>query len=750
MPDLTTISGLSALQSITQGDPRIKIAVIDGRADFDRTCFRGARVSRVKPFWQDAVEPIDPFYIQQQIKIDALKDRKKKLQKQKKIVLDPGIMPSIEHLQPTTSAHPAVLSTNAGQLVGSSQTIFSAPLKNNDPAPLERFRQLTAQPSVLASIADRLVGVFHATSIFSLMVGQPGSPLEGIAPYCTAINIPLFEAKNFEEALSPLHLAHAFNLALKLDVNIIHCAACHPTITGFAHEMIQRAVKQCQDNNILIIAPVGNNKGEHFCVPAILPNTLAVGAMKDDGQPAAYSNFGGEYQKQGILAPGENILVAQPDTDEPIRKEGTSLAAPVITGIAALFMSLQLQRGEKPNAEAVRTALLHSVILCDPQTVPEPDRCLAGKLHIPGAYQKLTGQPLPHVQPVVTSSPQNQPTTLASPASPFITPAARSPEVASPITASSPAAISLVPNTSHTLEISAISQIVPAEVLPSAVVRQVYALGQLGYDFGTEARRDIFKQQMPAVDIDGTLVPANPYDPQQMVDYLAQSPAASKELIWTFNQELTPLYVVQAKGAFATEIYAALRLMLAGQIQMATNEDYIERISICGKLTDRTVELFSGEVLPVVILPNVRGMYGWQVNNLVEGAIATIRGELSEVNVISIRRSLRNFLQRVYYDLKNPGQLDRDRALNFAATNTFQVASVYAAAVAHRMELDHIEVEKSSFCRLHSNCWDVKLRFFDPENTRRGKKIFRFTIDVKDTLPVTLGEVRSWSVPRDE
>jgi cyanobactin maturation PatA/PatG family protease len=722
MPDIINIPGLSALNSITLGDPRIKIAVIDGQADFDRACFRGAQVSLVKPFWQDIVEPIDPFYIQQLIKIDALKDRKKKLKKQKKIALD---------------SQPELL-------VSGQNLIFTA-----EHSTIEQLQAEieTLEATIPSTIADRLAGVSHATAIFSLMFGQHGSPIAGIAPYCTAINIPLFEAENFKEALSPLHLAHAFNLALKLEVNIIHCAACHPTITGFAHEMIQRAVKQCQDNNILVVAPVGNNKGEFFCVPAILPNTLAVGAMKDDGQPANFSNFGGEYQKQGILAAGENILVAQPGTDEPIRKEGTSLAAPIVTSIASLLMSLQLQRGEKPNAEAVRTALLHSVIPCDPQEVPEPDRCLAGKLHIPGAYQKLTGQPLPHGQPAITHSPPNQLTASASPVSPTITPAAKSPAVSSPIASSSSAQLPLVANT---LEIAAVPQIAPTEIVPSAVIRQVYALGQLSYDFGTEARRDIFKQGMPAVDLDGVVVPANPYDAQQMVDYLAQNPAASKELIWTFNQELTPLYVIQAKGAFATEIYAALRLMLAGQIQAATSEDYIERISICGKLTDRTVELFSGEVLPVVILPNVRGMYGWQVNNLVEGAISTIRGELSEANIVSIRRSLRNFLQRVYYDLKNPGQLDRDRALNFAATNTFQVASVYAAAVAHRMELDRIEVEKSSFCRLHSNCWDVKLRFFDPENTRRGKKIFRFTIDVKDTLPVTLGEVRSWSVPRNE
>ena len=64
------------------------------------------------------------------------------------------------------------------------------------------------------------------------------------------------------------------------------------------------------------------------------------------------------------------------------------------------------------------------------------------------------------------------------------------------------------------------------------------------------------------------------------------------------------------------------------------------------------------------------------------------------------------------------------------------------------MELDSIEVEKSPFCRLDSDCWDVKLKFFDPENGSRAKKVYRFTIDVSYIIPVTLGKVRSWSVPK--
>ena len=75
----------------------------------------------------------------------------------------------------------------------------------------------------------------------------------------------------------------------------------------------------------------------------------------------------------------------------------------------------------------------------------------------------------------------------------------------------------------------------------------------------------------------------------------------------------------------------------------------------------------------------IRGIYGWKVNTLVDAALATVA---EATRVEDMRRSLTSFLNRVYYDLRNLGQTWRDRALNFAATNAFQAASVFAEAIA--------------------------------------------------------------------
>ncbi|WP_155119085.1 PatA/PatG family cyanobactin maturation protease, partial [Microcystis aeruginosa] len=275
----------------------------------------------------------------------------------------------------------------------------------------------------------------------------------------------------------------------------------------------------------------------------------------------------------------------------------------------------------------------------------------------------------------------------------------------------------------------------------------VYAIGTLGYDFGSEARRDTFKQLMPTTVIGGIEVPSNPYDARQMVDYLADNLSEAKSLIWTLNLELTPIYAIEPLGSFSREVYAALQELLSGQVQAEDSPEYIERVSIPGRITGRTVRLFSGQVVPVIEPDSPRGIYGWHINTLVSAAIEAVGAEQTEAQESQMRRTLSSFLNRIYYDLRNLGQTSQDRALNFAATNAFQAAQTFSEAVGAGMELDSINVSKSPFCRLDSDCWDVQLKFFDPENSRRARKIFRFTIDVSDLIPVTLGEVRSWSSP---
>ena len=62
-----------------------------------------------------------------------------------------------------------------------------------------------------------------------------------------------------------------------------------------------------------------------------------------------------------------------------------------------------------------------------------------------------------------------------------------------------------------------------------------------------------------------------------------------------------------------------------------------------------------------------------------------------------------------------------------------------------RMDLDNIQVVRSPLCRPSSDCWEVELYFFFPDRqVQTVRKVYRFTVDVSDTVPVTVGPVRAW------
>jgi cyclic patellamide precursor peptide PatG/subtilase family protein len=537
----------------------------------------------------------------------------------------------------------------------------------------------------------------HATHIASIVFGQHEGPVKGLAPRCRGLSIPV--AFDMATLLSPLDLVRAIDIALDAGANIIHAAACIPNQTGRADPLLERAIRRCAESNLLVVAPGGNDNGECWCFPAVLPGVLAVGALNADGVPFKFNNRGGRYEGQCVLAPGENILGALWSGGVELQK-GSSCAAPIVSGIAALLMSRQLQESGAIDAAAIRDAILASATPCAAGETDDERPCLAGKLNVPGAERILFGG---SAAPCVAS---------AEPA-----------HGAAQATAAS----------------------IAASAAPPLVGGLVFVIGNLGYDFGTEARRDSYQQRMPPADVGGgLLVPPNPHDPAQMAHYLAADFAESDSLIWTLNLELTPIYAIAPRGAFAREVHQRLAQILASQVADPTDNSFVERLSLPGRMTEETVRLYSGQVVPVVEVRNVRAFYSWNVNVLARNAVQALQLRDPGVEAAAVERLLRTFLDRVYFDLRNLGFASPDRALNYAATNAFQAAEVFAQAVAAGMELDDIVVEKSPFCRLYSNCWDVRLKFFDPENVRRARHVYRYTIDVSDVTPVTLGATRSW------
>src|SRR5262245_15836848 len=116
----------------------------------------------------------------------------------------------------------------------------------------------------------------------------------------------------------------------------------------------------------------------------------------------------------------------------------------------------------------------------------------------------------------------------------------------------------------------------------TAPAQPVYVLGQLGYDFGTEARRDSIMQHMKH--------PANPYDAEQLLAYLDENPWDTASIIWTLNLDATSVYAIQPQGSFGREIAERLRQFLKEQLK-----EGVERVSVPGWIIG-SARLLTGQV----------------------------------------------------------------------------------------------------------------------------------------------------------
>lgn len=140
---------------------------------------------------------------------------------------------------------------------------------------------------------------------------------------------------------------------------------------------------------MLITAPAGNDYGECGIAPAILPGVLAVGAHRPDGTMYQYSNWGKSYRHHGVTAPGGDVLGGLPGGGVKARK-GTCVSVSMVTGAAALLVSLQRHLGRPADPLAVGEVLLHTARSCTPdQAHGEPERCLDGQLDLPAATRLI-------------------------------------------------------------------------------------------------------------------------------------------------------------------------------------------------------------------------------------------------------------------------------------------------------------------------------------------------------------------------
>jgi len=211
-------------------------------------------------------------------------------------------------------------------------------------------------PADVRGACSRLesVACMHGTFVAGMLVARRGSQAPAICPGCSLVLRPIFSENTKDSqpmpSASPEELATAITDVIRADAKVINLSAALVNRSMRGERQLQQALDYAAQRNVLLVAAAGNQGTVGSSVITRHPWVIPVTACDAQGRPAAGSNLGNSIGRQGLSAPGENIISLSTD-GKPGSFGGTSAAAPFVTGTIALLWS------EFPRASAAQIKL---------------------------------------------------------------------------------------------------------------------------------------------------------------------------------------------------------------------------------------------------------------------------------------------------------------------------------------------------------------------------------------------------------
>jgi flagellar hook assembly protein FlgD len=165
----------------------------------------------------------------------------------------------------------------------------------------------------------------HVAGIIAASINKKG--IAGIAP-----NVKIMPVNVFSGSIASAYdVASGIYYAVDHEANIINLSLG----SFYYSNLLDDAVQYAASKGVIIIAAAGNSNTYQETYPAALDSVLGISATDDKDVITYFSNYGDYID---FAAPGQTIYSTVPNSSYE-SLDGTSMAAPVVSGVAALILS---------------------------------------------------------------------------------------------------------------------------------------------------------------------------------------------------------------------------------------------------------------------------------------------------------------------------------------------------------------------------------------------------------------------------